>query len=134
MAKPEYVDASTWEEMHLKTTTYIQYFIDMSLYNNCDDETKEDVLWKKIESMVEHLNVFEGFINETVSLDMPLADEVLALLLLLGSLLGSWETLMVILVNSTPQGKLTQDTLKSSLLIEEARGKEHSFEHEALVT
>ena len=79
----------------------------MSLYNNFDDETKEDVLWKKIESMVEHLNVFEGFINETVSLDMPLADEVLALLLLLGSLLGSWETLMVILVNSTPQGKLT---------------------------
>ena len=70
-------------------------------------KTKVNVLWKKIESMVEHLNVFEGFINETVSLDMPLADEVLALLLLLGSLLGSWETLMVILVNSTPQGKLT---------------------------
>ena len=56
MAKPEYVDASTWEEMHLKTTTYIQYFIDMSLYNNCDDETKEDVLWNKIESMLETKN------------------------------------------------------------------------------
>ena len=30
--------------MHLKVATYIRCFIDMSLYNNFKDETKEDVL------------------------------------------------------------------------------------------
>ena len=55
---------------------------------------------------------------------------------MLGSLPDNWETLVVILGNSTPQGKLTLDMRKSSLLVEEARQKEHdsSFEHKALVT
>ena len=44
----ESVDALTWEVMHLKTITYIQCFIVTNLYNNFDDETKADVLWKKI--------------------------------------------------------------------------------------
>ena len=84
----------------------------MSLYNNFNEETKVDVLWKKIRSMfetknalnrfsvfkrimrlryqtgssmAEHLNAFQGLINQTTSLEMPLGDEVLALLLL-GSL------------------------------------------------
>ena len=95
----------------------------MSVYNNFDDETKADVLWKKIESMfetkntlnrvsiirniirlryhdgssmVEHVNVFQDVINQTVSLDIPLLAEVLALLLL-GSIPDSWETLVVTL-------------------------------------
>ena len=53
-------------------------------------------------SMPENLNVFQGLINETVSLDIPLADDALTLLLL-GSLLDTWETLVVTLGNSTPQ-------------------------------
>ena len=32
--------------------------------------------------MVEHMNAFQGLINQTTSLEVPLADEVLALLLL----------------------------------------------------
>ena len=35
---------------------FTQCFIDISLYNNLDDETKTDVLWKKIESMFETKN------------------------------------------------------------------------------
>ena len=42
--------------------------------------------------MVEHLNAFQGLINQTTSLEVPLVDEVLGLLLL-GSLPDSWETL-----------------------------------------
>ena len=74
-------------------------------------------------------------INQTISLDIPLVDDVLALLLL-GSLPDSWETLVVTLGNSTPQGKLTLDTLKSSLLNEEAIWKERdsNFEDNALGT
>ena len=32
--------------------------------------------------MVEHMNVFQRLINQSVSLDIPLVDEVLALLLI----------------------------------------------------
>ena len=74
-------------------------------------------------SMAEHLNVFQGLINQTVFLDIPLIDHVLALLLL-GSLLDSWKTIVVTLGNSTPQGKLTLDTIKSNLHNKEARQKE----------
>ena len=59
--------------------------------------------------------------NKTVSLEIPLADEVLALFLL-GSFLDNWETLVVTFGNSTPQGKqLTLGMLKLSLLNKEAQ-------------
>ena len=118
----------------------------MSLHNNFSDETKANELWRKIEnmfqtknalnrvsvfrklvrlryqdgcSMAQHLNMFQGLISQTVSLDIPLANEVLTLLLL-GSLPDSWETLVVTLGNATQQKDLTLDMLKSSLLHEEA--------------
>ena len=55
-----------------------------------------------------------------ISLDIPLANEVLTLLLL-GSVLDSWETLVVMLGTTTQQKDLTLDMLKSSLLHEEAQ-------------
>ena len=42
------IDALTWEAMHLKAGAYIRCFIDMSLYNNFNDETEGDVMGKKI--------------------------------------------------------------------------------------
>ena len=44
--------------------------------------------------MLEHLNAFQGLINQSTSLEVPLVDGVLALLLS-GSFLDSWETLVV---------------------------------------
>ena len=38
------IDASTWEVMHMKTMAYIRCFIDISLYNNFNEENKADVL------------------------------------------------------------------------------------------
>ena len=99
--------------------------------NNIGEETEADVLWKKIRTMFEtknalnrvsifrkivrmryhdgssmggHLNTFQGLINQTTSLEVPLVDEVLALLLL-GTPPYSWEMLVVTLGNSSPQGK-----------------------------
>ena len=113
----------------MKTTTYIRCFIDMSMYNNFNEENKAHELWEKIgimlenknamnrvsvfrkivrltyqdgSYMAEHMNAFQGLINQTTSLEVPLADEVLALLLL-GSLPNSWETLVVTL--GTPDQK-----------------------------
>ena len=100
----------------------------MSLYNNFNEENKADVLWEKINimlenknvvnrvsvfwkivrcmnqdgaSMVEHMNAFHGLINQTMSLEVPLSDKVLTLLLL-GSLPDSWETLVITLGNAGP--------------------------------
>jgi hypothetical protein len=52
-----------------------------------------------------------------------LDDEVQALLLL-SSLLNSWNTLVVSLSNSAPDGKLIPDMVKNNLLNKEARRKE----------
>ena len=85
--------------------------------------------------MAEHLNAFQGLINQTTSLEVPLADEVLALLLL-GSLPDSWEMLVVTLSKARPEGKhLFLARLKSSLLNEEAHRKywESGTDSKALV-
>ena len=106
-------------------------------------KTRHDVLWEKIgimfenknvvnrvsvfrkivrlryqdgSSMAEHINAFQGLMNQTTRLEVPLADEVFTLLLV-GCLLDCWETLIVTLGNTGPQGKhLTLEQVKSSLL------------------
>ena len=116
--------------------------------NNFNEESKAHELWEKIDimfqnknvanqvsifrklvrlryqdgsSMAEHLNAFQGLIHQATSLEVPLADEVLALFLL-SSLPDSWETLVVTLGTAGPEGKrLSLARVKSSLLDEEAR-------------
>ena len=87
-------------------------------------------------SMAEHLNAVQGLINQTTSLEVPLADEVLALLLL-GSLRDSWETLVVTFGNAGPEWKQQSlEMVKLSLLNEEARRKDRESisDPKALVT
>ena len=87
-------------------------------------------------SMLEHLNPFQGLINQNTSLEVPLADDILALLLL-GSFPESWEMFVVTLGNAVPQGKpVSLEMMKSSLLNEEARRKDREsiFDHKVLVT
>ena len=73
--------------------------------------------------MAEHINAFQGLMNQTTTLEVTLADEVFALLLL-RFLPDSWEMLVVTLGNVGPQGKhLSIDKVKSILLNEEALRK-----------
>ena len=125
----------------------------MSLYNNFGEETEGDVLWKKIGTMfenkntvnkvsvfrkimrpryqddfnmAEHINAFQGLMNQTTSLEVPLADEILALLML-----------VVPLGNAGPEGKhLSLEQVKSSLMNEESHQKDREsiFDSKALVT
>ena len=86
--------------------------------------------------MAEHMNAFQGLIHETTVLEVPLADEVLALFLL-GSLPETWETLVVTLGTVGSDGKrLSLARVKASLLDEEARRKEKdiSSDSKALIT
>lgn len=55
-------------------------------------------------------------------------DDELQALLLLGSLLDNWETFVITVSNSAPDGKLTMDNVKSNLLNEETKRKTSSFD------
>ena len=61
--------------------------------------------------------------NKLVAMKMDIDDEMQASLLL-SSLTDSWETLVVTVSNSTPNGILTMESVKDSLLNKEARRKE----------
>ena len=69
-----------------------------------------------------HLHDFEVIV--TVSM---FVDDELQALLLLSSLPESWDTLVVSLTNSAPEGKLSMDMVKVALLHEEARRKDLRF-------
>ncbi|WVZ17355.1 hypothetical protein V8G54_010337 [Vigna mungo] len=75
------------------------------------------------QNMIEHLNTFKGIVNQLMKADMKIDDELQALLLL-SSLPESWDTLLVTLSNSAPDGKLSLDNITDSLLNEESRKKE----------
>ena len=77
-----------------------------------------------------------GLIHQTTALEVPLADEVLAMFLL-GSLPETWETLVVTLGTAGSDGKrLSLARVKASLLDEEAHRKEKdiSSDSKALIT
>ena len=73
--------------------------------------------------MVGRINSFQGIVNKLVAMKMNIDDEMQAPLLL-SSLHDSYETLVVTVSNSTPNGILTMESVKDSLLNEEARRKE----------
>ena len=63
--------------------------------------------------------------NKLVAVKMTIDDGMQASLLL-SSLPDSWETLVVTVSNFTPNGILTMESVKDSLLNEETRKKEKS--------
>ena len=79
--------------------------------------------YKDGDSVTEHLSNFQGLLNELFTMKLELDDEVQALLLL-SSLPDSWETLVVSLSNSAPNGVITINMVKNSMFNEEARRKE----------
>ena len=134
--------------------------MDLTLHEHIYDETKADVVWKKLENifarktsenkknlirrlvnlkykdgnnMVEHISSFQGIVNKLVALKMNIDDEMQASLLL-SSLPNSWETLVVTVSNSTSNVILTMKSVKDSLLNEEARRKEKVESCDALNT
>lgn len=79
--------------------------------------------YRENRSVSEHLSDFQRLINQPTNMKMVLEDELQALLLL-SSLPDNWDTLVVSLSNSAPQGVLTLDIVKDSMFNEESRWKE----------
>ncbi|WVZ01079.1 hypothetical protein V8G54_027148 [Vigna mungo] len=143
-------DQKRLEILNRKTVAMIRKYIDKSLFEHVSTYTDAYELWTKLESMIqkktprnkahlvrrlvkleysgdqnmiEHLNTFKGIVNQLMKADMKIDDELQALLLL-SSLPESWDTLVVTLSNSAPDGKLSLDNITDSLLNEESRRKE----------
>ncbi|KAF7152746.1 hypothetical protein RHSIM_Rhsim01G0149800 [Rhododendron simsii] len=74
-------------------------------------------------SVAVHSSEFQNLVNQLASVGMKFDDELQALLLL-SSLPDDWETLVVSLSNSAPDGKLTTALVKDALFNEEAWRKE----------
>ncbi|KAK8690513.1 hypothetical protein V6N13_074045 [Hibiscus sabdariffa] len=142
-----------WELLNRKAVAMIRKYIDKSLFEHVSTYTNAFELWSKLESMIqkktprnkahlvrrlvkleyndgqsmiEHLNNFKGLVNQLSKIEMKIDDELQALLLL-SSLPESWDTLVVTLSNSAPDGMLTTDTVSDSLMNEEARRKERDL-------
>ncbi|CAA0840400.1 Unknown protein, partial [Striga hermonthica] len=133
-----------------KAVSLIRQWVDINIFHHVATESKAHTLWNKIEQMyqrktaqnkafvikklvnlkywdgksvAEHLNEFQDMVNQLVTMDMKL-DEELQALLLLSSLPDSWETLVVSLSNSAPEGKLTLTQVKDNMFNEETRRKD----------
>ncbi|KAL4383727.1 hypothetical protein GQ457_15G024680 [Hibiscus cannabinus] len=125
---PEGKIEKEWELLNRKAVAMIRKYIDKSLFEHVSTYTNAYELWSKLESMIqkktprnkahlvrrlvkleyndgqsmiEHLNNFKGLVNQLSKIEMKI-DEELQALLLLSSLLESWDTLVVTLSNSAP--------------------------------
>ena len=115
-----------WKKLKKKTLGAIRQWVDINLYNHVAKQTDPHTLWKNLENMyktknaqekiflmlklmnlklkegqsiVEHLNDFEGMIAQLSVVSLFLDDETRACLPL-GSLPYSWNPLVVSLGNS----------------------------------
>ncbi|GFS38384.1 ADP/ATP carrier 2 [Actinidia rufa] len=162
--KPEAKKDEEWRKMNRKTIGLIRQCIGHEVFHHVAQETSAYDLWIKLEEMyqsktsrnkallmrrlvnlklqrettvAEHTSEFQSLVNQLTSVDLQFDDEMQALLLL-SSLPESWETLVVSLSNSAPNGKLTTSMVMDALFNEEARRREmgstNQSESQALVS
>ena len=160
--KPEKLSEEEWTLLHRQVCGYIRQWVDDNVLNHIVGETHARTLWNKLEELyarktgnnkmflikqlmalryqdgtplTDHLNTFQGIINQLAGMGIKFDDEIQGLCLL-GTLPDSWETFRMSLSNSAPNGVINMDLAKSSVLNEEMRRKSHgsSQQSEILVT
>ena len=129
-SNPNKMDEKDWVKLKRKTLGTIRQWVDISIFNHVSQESDPYDLWKKLEglyerktahnkaslikrlgnlklkggkSVSEHLSDFQDIINKLTTMKVVLDDELQALFLL-SSLPDSWETLVVTISNSAPDG------------------------------
>jgi len=144
------LDDVAWKMLDRKTVGFIRQWLDDSVFHHVSTETSAQALWKKLEAlyerktagnkaflirkfvnlkyregspMTEHLNNAQSIINQLESMKITLGDE-LQDLMVLSSLPEGWETLVVSLSNSAPDGVVSMEMVTSCLLNEELRRKD----------
>ncbi|GFZ21369.1 Calcineurin-like metallo-phosphoesterase superfamily protein [Actinidia rufa] len=111
-----------WRKMNRKTIGLIRQCIGHEVFHHVEQETSAYELWIKLEEM------YQAKTSRNKALLMRrLFDDKMQALLLLSSLPESWETLVVSLSNSAPNGKRTTSMVMDALFNEEARRREMSL-------
>nr|KYP44187.1 Retrovirus-related Pol polyprotein from transposon TNT 1-94 [Cajanus cajan] len=160
--KPNSMSEEDWDFEHQQVCGFIQKFVEDNVYNHIANETHARTLWEKIESLYasksgnnklyllnclmnlryresssisDHLNEFQGLLDQLSGMGIKFDDEVLGLWLL-NTLPESWETFRVSITNSAPNGVVSLQAAKSGALNEEMRRKAQgsSSQSEVLVT
>ncbi|CAH9131081.1 unnamed protein product [Cuscuta epithymum] len=148
--KPDKKTDEEWAKMNRKTVAQIRQWIDHSVFHHVSQEQSAHTLWEKLSSMYqaktarnktllmrrlvnhklrggisvsEHTSQFQDLVNQLSTTGWVLKDEEQAILLL-SSLPDNWETLVVTLSNSAPNGAVTMQMVTDALMNEEARRKE----------
>ncbi|GAA0163451.1 hypothetical protein LIER_43644 [Lithospermum erythrorhizon] len=138
-----------WSLLHRQFCGYIRQWVDDNVLNHVSSVTHALSLWTKLEElyarktgnnklflfkqlmsskysdgspMTDHLNNFQGIINQLSVMNLAFDDEIQGLWLH-DTLLNSWETFRTSLSNSAPNGIISMDLAKSSVLNEELRRK-----------
>ncbi|RVW62457.1 Retrovirus-related Pol polyprotein from transposon TNT 1-94 [Vitis vinifera] len=151
-----------WNLLHRQVCGYIRQWVDDNVLNHVSEEKHARSLWNKLEQlyvrktgnnklflikkmmslnyqdgtpMTDHLNTFQGIINQLAGMNIKFEEEVQGLWLL-GTLPDSWETFRTSLSNSAPDGIMNMDLVKSCVLNEEMRRKSQgsSSQSNVLVT
>ncbi|RDX99128.1 hypothetical protein CR513_17864, partial [Mucuna pruriens] len=135
--KPESMSNEEWDFEHQQVYGFIRLFVDDNVYNHITSEihARTFLKFKEGTSLSDHLNEFQGIIDQMSGMDIKFEDEILGLLLL-NSLPESWEAFKVFITNSTPNGVVSLQMVKGSILNEEMRRKAQGFssQSKALVT
>ena len=149
--KPENKTDAEWNLLHQQVCGYIRQWVDDNVLNHVSEEKHARSLWNKLEQlyarktgnnklfmikkmmslkyqdgtpMTDHLNTFQGIINQLAGMNIKFEEEVQGLWIL-GTLPDSWETFRTSLSNSAPDGTMNMDLVKSCVLNEEMRRKSH---------
>ncbi|GJY65065.1 putative RNA-directed DNA polymerase [Tanacetum coccineum] len=160
--KPENKTDAEWTILHRQVCGYIRQWVDDNVLNHICEETHARTLWNKLEQLyarktrnnklflikqmmrlkytdgspiTDHLNAFQGIINQLAGMGIKFEDEIQGLWLL-GTLPDTWETFRTSLSNSAPDGVITMELAKGSILNEETRRKSQgsSSQSDVLVT
>ncbi|CAH1420004.1 unnamed protein product [Lactuca virosa] len=160
--KPEDKTDAEWNILHRKVCGYIRKWVDDDVLNHISAETHARTLLNKLEQLYarktrnnklflnkqliglkyhdgnpisDHLNSFQGIINQVAGMGIKFEDELQGLWLL-GTLSDSWEIFRTSLSNSAPDGIITMEFAKGGVLNEEMRRKSQgsSSHSDVLVT
>ncbi|CAH1444283.1 unnamed protein product [Lactuca virosa] len=160
--KPDDKTDAEWNILHRKVCGYIRQWVDDNVLNHISVETHARTLWNKLEQLYarksgnnklflikqliglkyndgnpisDHLNSFQGIINQLAGMGIKFEDELQGLWLL-GTLPDSWEIFGTSFSNSAPDGIITMELAKGGVLNEEMRRKSQgsSSHSDVLVT
>ena len=161
--KPENKTDAKWNLLLRQVYGYIRQWVDDDdVLNHVSEEKHARSLWNKLEqlyarktgnnklflikkmislkyqdetTMTDHLNTFQGIINQLVRMNIKFEEEMQGLWLL-GTLSDSWEPFRTSLSNSAPDGTMNMDLVKSCVLNEEMGRKSQgsSSQLDVLVT